>query len=474
MTVATIIEPRWVWSPGRGLLPHHAIVVGADGAILDVTPQRPTVDAPRIVVPDGLAIPGLVNLHNHALSAPLFRGLADDIAPGDLPGHIVFSLLMPMGDVAAAIMTEEEIGDAAEMALLEGLRTGTTTVLDVFRVKQASLIPRARALGLRSYSCPYLFSTPGIGMTADGKPTYAGGADTGFDAILRLFAEHDEGPRGRTRIGFGPHGPDTCTPDLLRAVDAKARELGTIVAIHAAQNLHEIETVRARHGTGSIAHLRDLNLIREGVILAHGMFATDEELGIIREGGAALASCPLAFARSGRFVPLSRFEASGVRLGIGTDGVTLDMIAELRAASVVAKAQSGTPHALSAERILTAATRDSALALGRDDLGIIAPGARADLLVLDLGSSRYQPVWDPLKAVVTNGSAADLALVMVEGRALLRDGRVLTADERAVTRRGRAAIERVWEEAARRGAIPASIAARGPERASAQATAAGR
>lgn len=461
MTAITVIEPRWLWSADRGLLPDHAILVGADGVILDVTPDRPTLDARRITVPDGLAIPGLVNLHNHALSAPLFRGLADDVAPGDLPGHIVFSLLMPLGDVAAELMTEEEIGDAAEMALLEGLRCGTTTVLDVFRARQAAFIPRARALGLRSYSCPYLFSTPGLGMTADGRPTYGQPpADTGFEAVLRLFAEYDEGPRGRTRVGFGPHGPDSCTPDLLRAVDATARELDTIISIHAAQNLHEVEIVRARHGVAPLEHLRDLGLVRPGVVLAHGMYATDAELAIIRAGGAALASCPLAFARSGRFVPLARFESSGIRLGIGTDGVTLDMVGELRTASIFAKAQSGLPGALAAERVLTAATRDSALALGRDDLGVIAPGARADLVVFDLGSSRYQPVWDPLKAVLTNGSAADLALVMVEGRALLRDGRVLTADERAVTRRGRAAIERVWEEALRRGAIPAPIAAR--------------
>ena len=133
---------------------------------------------------------------------------------------------------------------------------------------------------------------------------------------------------------------------------------------------------------------------------------------------------------------------------------------ELRTASIFAKVQSGTPHGLSATRVLRAATRDAALALGRPDIGVVAPGARADLIAVDLSSSRYQPVWDPLKAFVTNGSAADLSLVMVDGRELLRDGRVTVADERAVTRRGAAAIERVWQEALRRGRIPRSVAER--------------
>jgi cytosine/adenosine deaminase-related metal-dependent hydrolase len=453
-----VIEPGWAWDAENGLRQGVQVII-RDGRIADVVRGGATLDAERIAAPDALLLPGLINLHNHALSAPLFRGLADDIAPGDLPGHIVYSLLMPLGDVAAAVMTEEEIGDAAEMALLEGLRCGMTALLDVYRVAQWPFIERAKRLGLRSWSCPYLFSET-IGMTEAGKATYTPTAETGFEATIRLFDRFDEGPGGLTRIGFGPHGPDSNSPDLLRRVDREARERQTIVSIHAAQNLIEIARVKELFGKGSIAHLRDLGLLRPGVVLAHGMFATDEEFALIAEHGAALASCPLAFARSGRFVPLARMEAAKLRLGIGTDGVTLDMLHELRTASVFAKVQSGTPHGLAAPRILRAATRDAALALGRADLGLIAPGQRADLVMFDLGSSRYQPVWDPLKALITNGSAADLVLSMVEGRVLLRDGRVTVADEAAVTRRGRAAIGRVWREAARRGAIPADIAAR--------------
>jgi len=456
--VTLILSPGWIWDAESGLRTgQHVIVQG--GRVADVVREAPTLDAERIVAPDAVLLPGFINLHNHAMSGPLFRGLADELAPGDIPGHIVFSLLMPLGDVAAEIMTEEDIGDAVEMALLEGLKTGMTGLLDVFRVAQWPFIPRAKSLGLRSWSCPYLFSET-VGMTPEGKPTYTPTNRTGFEETLDLFDRFDEGPQGLTRVGFGPHGPDSTTPELLRLVDETARERGMVVSIHAAQNMIEIKRVEEAHGKGSIAHLRDLGLLRPGVVLAHGMFATDAEMAMIAQHGAALASCPLAFARSGRFVPLARMEAAGLRLGIGTDGVTLDMLHELRTASVFAKVQSGTPHGLSAPRLLRAATRDAALALGREDLGLIAPGQRADLVMFDLSSSRYQPVWDPLKSLMTNGSAADLVLSMVEGRVLLRDGLVLSADAAAVTRRGRAAIERVWREAARRGAIPASIAAR--------------
>jgi cytosine/adenosine deaminase-related metal-dependent hydrolase len=181
---------------------------------------------------------------------------------------------------------------------------------------------------------------------------------------------------------------------------------------------------------------------------------------MVKGAGAAIASCPLGFARSGRAVPLARFLDSGVRLGIGTDGVTLDMVDELRAAAVLAKTQAAQSGAGRAERLLTAATRDSADALGRPDLGRLSPGSRADLVMFDLAAPRYQPVWNPLRALLTNGRGSDAHTVVTAGVVRVRARELARGDAAAVTRRGAAAIERVWAEAARRGAIPASLAAR--------------
>lgn len=319
MTPTLIIEPRWIWDAAGGLRGDHYVVVQGN-RIADVTRDRPTMEAERITLPDGLLIPGFVNLHNHAFSAPLFRGLADDIGDGDLPGDIVYSLLMPMGDIAAETLSPEEIGDVAEMALLETLKGGSTTIMDVWRLQQAPFIERGKRLGLRTYSCPYLFSTPKMDMTPDGKPiTAPPAADTGFDTVLSLFHRYDEGPMGRTRVGYGPHGLDTCTPELLQQIGRTAEEIGCPLTIHAAQSQVELDIVRERYGKSPIEHLRDLGLLKPGTVLAHCVMATDEELAIIKEYGAAVASCPYAFARSGLGVPFARFLDSGIRLGVGTD-----------------------------------------------------------------------------------------------------------------------------------------------------------
>ncbi|MBY0335338.1 MAG: amidohydrolase family protein [Acetobacteraceae bacterium] len=454
-----VLSPRWAWCAETGLREGVHIVIEGN-RVADVTRERPTGDAGFVELEDGLAIPGLINLHNHVFSAPLFRGLADDIRPGDLPGHIVFSLLMPLGDLVAAEMAEEAIGDAAEMALLACLQSGTTAMLDVWRPQQRAFIARANGLGLRTWSCPYLFTRPNLSMTAEGKALWMGedASDASFDFVMRLHAEaHGV---GLASVGFGPHGPDSCSPELLRRIERAAREMGAIVSIHCAQNPIELAAVEAAHGRRSVAHLRDLGLLRPGTVLAHMMFATEDEVTEVRDHGAAIASCPLAFARSGRGVPVARFLESGVRLGIGTDGVTLDMVEELRAAALLAKTQSGAPAAGTAERLLTAATRDAADALLRPDLGRLTRGATADIAVFDLGAARYQPVWDPLKALLTNGSGADAHTVVTDGVIRLHQGRPAGRDARAIVARGRRAIEDIWDRAAARGAIPPGLAAR--------------
>ena len=167
-----VIEPHWIWDAAAGLRAGQYVVV-QDGRIAAVTADRPGLDADWISLPESLLLPGFVNLHNHAFSAPLFRGLADDIAEGELPGDVVYSLLMPLGDIATDVLSPDEMGDVAEMALLETMKGGSTTIMDVWRLPQAAFILRGRALGLRTYSCPYLFSTPRMDMGADGRPVTA-------------------------------------------------------------------------------------------------------------------------------------------------------------------------------------------------------------------------------------------------------------------------------------------------------------
>ena len=143
----------------------------------------------------------------------------------------------------------------------------------------------------------------------------------------------------------------------------------------------------------------------------------------------------------------------GVRTGIGTDSHGLNFVSELRTAGFFSKLHFKQGHVASAYQLVNAGTLVGADALKRPDLGRLVAGAKADLLVFDLFKAHLQPVWDPLKNVIWKGSSADIALVMVHGKPVVREGKLLTADEGAIIRNASTAARKIWAIAADQGIL---------------------
>jgi cytosine/adenosine deaminase-related metal-dependent hydrolase len=454
------IRAAWILAERDGrqaLLPDHVVVVEG-GRIADVTRER-VVDAELIDVPGGIAIPGLINLHNHTLNAPLFRSLVDDLPRSATGPSKVYSMLMPIGGLAVTALDPDSLGDLVALGLLEVVRSGATTMVDQFRPRQAVILDLAHAMGLRLYGAPYLFS-PAAGMADDRLAAAARGSGVGaetFAAFESMLSAHHQ-PSGRIRLMLGPHAPDTCGPDLLREVDRRARADDLLATMHLAQSRGEIEAVRARHGLGPIDYVESCGLLRDGVIFAHGVFLEDDELARVAASGAAIANCANVFLRGGTPAPFERFAGAAVRVGIGTDAERMDMFAQLRTSGFVSKQASGRGDAASAARLLRAATRDGADILRRGDLGRIAPGAAADIVVVDLMQAHLQPVRDPLRTLVWYASARDIHTVMIDGRVVIGGGRYRLGDERAIIARGARATAKVWELAERNGNLPSPVA----------------
>ena len=131
----------------------------------------------------------------------------------------------------------------------------------------------------------------------------------------------------------------------------------------------------------------------------------------------------------------------------------MDTIGELRTAALVSKLASGLSEDATARDLVTAATLHGADALGRDDIGRIAPGCRADLVVVNLGAAHLAPVSDPLKTMVWHGGTSDIEAVIVDGRLVVEKGRHLLVDEDAIVATGAAAVRKVWAEGQARGYI---------------------
>lgn len=444
------IRTRWTVVPGANSLEvvQGVTVVVEDNKIVDVTHDDVTRVDEFIRVDDGILVPGFVNLHNHALNGPVFKGIVDDYDRSGTSGSLIYNLLMPLGDLAATSPSDDDLRAIFRLALLDMVKSGTTTMLDMWRPNHRMFLDVAKEMGVRAYGAPYLMSTPPAGVDASGRPTYTDADETQSLRLFRsLFDEYDEGPDGRIRIVLGPHGTDTCSPELLRSVRRIATELETPITIHAAQSRAETATIQARYGLTPIEYLESTGIVGPDVVASHCVFATDADLRILADSGTSIANCPLTFARGGLTAPFQRFIDQGVRTGIGTDGYGFDFLEELRSAGLVSKLHQEKSNAATAEQLLWAGTESGASALGRDDLGRIEVGAKADLVIVDLGRAGLQPVRNPIKNLVWYGTASDVSMVMVDGRVLLRDRHPVGIDERTVVAAGAEAVHRLWERA---------------------------
>ena len=444
----TAIRGAWVLGIEDGaptILGDRWVVVEGD-TIAGVVRDRPAAVDHLIELDQALVLPGFLNLHNHAISSILFRGLTEDIPTEAYASELVYGLLMPLGDLGTRTLSAADMRAVMALGFLELIKGGTTTLMEIFRLGQEGTFEAAEDMGLRFYGVPYLFSTTNIDLGADGVPTYQERAedDTDLARCLALHRAHHDSAGGLIRVGLGPHGPDSCSRELLAAVRRAADELGCPINIHMAQSAAELALIRDRHGMSPAEYFDAAGLLGPDVIVAHCLYASDSDLDILKARGAAVASCPRTFARGGLGAAFHRFHAHGLRTVIATDGYCMDMVGELRAAGFVSKLQYEASGIAGAWDLVRAVTLDAADVLGRDDLGRIAPGARADLLVVDMAAAHLQPVSDPIKTFVWNAAAADISAVLVDGRVLVEGGRFALADERAIIDAGAAAVHKVW------------------------------
>jgi 5-methylthioadenosine/S-adenosylhomocysteine deaminase len=387
-----------------------------------------TVDGRELFV-----LPGLVNLHSHPSTEPGYRGIREDHG---VPGMYMSGLYER---VVAFRLDEEGRRAAAEVAFDEMLRSGVTSVVDLSSPYPGWLDLLARS-GLRGFVAPGYASARWT-LEGHARPGYRwdeAAGRRGFEAAQRIIGEADRHPCGRLSGVYYPAQIDTCSEELLRESAAAARAGGHALTIHAAQSVPEFQVMLERHGRTPVQWAQEIGLLGPSTILGHAIYidehpwlhwGTREDLGLLAASGTAVAHCPTPFARYGQILhSLGRYLRAGVRVGIGTDVSPHNLIEEMRWSAVLGRIAGEDVRAVSTADILHAATASGADALGRTDLGRLAPGARADLVLVDLAAPSMRPVRDPLRSLVY--SAADRAVrdVYVDGAQVVRGGRVLTLD----------------------------------------------
>ncbi len=364
-----------------------------------------------------LVMPGLINCHTHSYMT-LFRNFADDLSFEDW----LFGRIMPVEDR----LEGEDAYWGNLLAAVEMIRTGTTAYADMHMFRGQSLRAAAQS-GLRAVICRGL---------ACGEDDAAGGQRR----LREALEERDEAKQSGALASFllGPHAIYTCCQGYLRELVALAGEQGLGFHIHVSETKNEVEACRAQHGKSPVAYLAELGLFGRPTLAAHCVWLDDADIALLHQHGVSVASCPVSNMKLGNgFAPFTKLQKAGVNVALGTDGAasnnTLNMFREMTALSLVHKAVDLEAQSAPAAEVLRCATLNGARALGlAGQVGEIAPGHRADLILLDLHKPQFAPQSDLLTGLVYAANGSEVDTVLVEGRVLMEKGELKTLDEERV------------------------------------------
>ncbi|NJP49515.1 amidohydrolase [Streptomyces sp. SBST2-5] len=398
-----------------------AAVVVRDGTVAEVT--RAEAVAGRVAGEwiDGrgqVALPGLINCHTHAPMVAL-RGLAEDLPIEEWFNDVVWPV--------ESNLSEKDVELGARLACAEMIRGGVTCFADHYFAMDA--VARVVAeCGMRALLGEAFFSSQG---------------PQGRERSLEFALRHHGGAGGRITTCLAPHAPYTVDDGDLAATAGLAREHGLPVHLHAAENRDQTETSLARHGVTPVEVLERTGILDTEVLIAHGTGIVERDLPVLERAGGrvAVASAPrgyMKFAWPGT-TPVRALRELGIPVGLATDGAasnnSLDVWESMALTSLVQKSAEGDPRWLTSRQALHHATLQSAEAVGLgDSIGSIAPGRRADIVLVDLTGPHTQPVHDLAATLVHSARASDVRTTIVDGRVLMRDRELLTIDVPAVVR----------------------------------------
>ena len=406
--MSRVLSADWVL-PIEGPPIEAGAVAVEDGRIVAVGPAAELGEGARYE--DAVIVPGFINAHSH-LEYAVYAGFGDSLTD--------FAEWIRLHTERKRRVGWEEYIAIARLGAAESLRSGVTTVGDC-SFSGASAVAMDE-LGLRGLAYLEVFG-------ADPDEALAQ-----FEE-LRLRAEPHLS--GRVQLGVSPHAPYSISPEVYRACAG----LGLPVATHISESESEVrylldgggpwETIDwlvAPPGTTGTRLLAREGLLGPDVLAAHCVVVEPDEIALLAEHDVAVVHCPRSNAYVGcGIAPLRELRDAGVRVGVGTDGVSStpshDFFDELRAAVMMARARERRPDALTATQALELGTLGSARALGLDaETGSLRPGKRADIAVVSLTGSPYLPWEDPAAAVVFGGSPDRVIATFVDGEARYEKG----------------------------------------------------
>jgi 5-methylthioadenosine/S-adenosylhomocysteine deaminase len=414
-----------------------------DGIILAVGPAADIdgryVAKERLDAGNRIVMPGLINGHSHA-AMTLLRGVADDLALMDWLTNYIFPAEVEFVDA-------EFVRIGTELACWEMIRGGTTTFVDMYYFPD-TIAQVVEQCGLRA-----LISTTVIGQRSPDAEGSSDGIEKGLAFIDRWL-----GRNSRIIPIFGPHANYTLNEEQLRATRAAANEAGVGISIHLSESPYELQYSKDTFGQTSISFFDSIGFFDGPTIGAHVVWPTKEEIPILAENRVGVIHNPTSNMKIASGIsPVTEMLRAGVRVGLGTDGAAsnndLDMWEEMRLAAFLQKVDRMDPEVMSANTVLTMATRGGAEAIGLAGItGELRPGLRADLIQVSFDDVHFVPTFDVISHLVYVADEQDVAATIVDGKVLMNNGNFTTLDTSRIRREATALAARIQQALAERNA----------------------
>lgn len=380
-----------------------------------------------------LIMPSLINGHTH-LPMTLYKGLADDHPFADW----LFKTILPL---ERKLTNPEFVRVGTELAVLELIRNGVTTVADMYYF-QDSIAEVIDQMGIRGFMGEAVFDSP--------TPDTEGAPGREWEIIDRMVEKY----QGHSRVfpAFGPHATYSCNDATLKQLKKRSEKLGLPILIHVSETQHEVNESIKQYGMTPAERLNAFGLLQPGTVMAHCVHLTPKDIELVAQKGASIIYNPESNMKLGSgAAPVPDFLKAGIPTGIGTDGSAsnndLSLFREMDTGVKLQKLIRQDNTAMTAPQALSLATLGGARALGLEKrIGSLEVGKAADFIAIDLTLPHLQPLHEISSLLVYSCSGSEVQTVVCDGEVLLLEGKHTKADVSGILERVRETAERCFNQ----------------------------
>lgn len=374
-----------------------------------------------------LLVPGFINGHSHS-PMTLLRGVGSGL-PLD-------KWLQEMFAIEAGFV-REDVSIGTKLALLEMIACGTTSFSEMYYHPEATIEEVVAAKVKANVTSPMIC----IGGE--------GGYKDQIRKSVELYEKYNEFDNGRILVDFCIHAEYTSTEKSVREYCEASNNYDGNLHIHLSETMKEHMECIERHGKSPTRYFNDLGAFDSPAQAAHCVMVDEEDLMILKEKGVSVIHNPTSNMKLGSgFAPMEKMLALGLNVTLGTDGAgsnnNLNIMEEMNLASLIHKGRTNDPTLISTEEVFRMATVNGAKMQGRDDIGAIYAGKKADIVAIDLDKPHLMPALDPLTTLMFTAQGSDVCMTMVDGEVIYENGQYYTIDVEKTKFEVKSEIEKLY------------------------------